>query len=51
MPPVADISVMFGRALGGLAGCLALAGTRRMTLAAQGDPALARYRTHLWYRT
>jgi hypothetical protein len=34
---------MFGRAVGGLAGCLALAGTRRMALAAQADPAAAKY--------
>jgi hypothetical protein len=33
---------MFGRAVGGLAGCLALAGTRRMALAAQADPAAAK---------
>jgi len=33
---------MFGRAVGGLAGCLALAGTRRLTLAAQADPSAAK---------
>ena len=33
---------MFSRAVGGLAGCLALAGTRRMALAAQADPAAAK---------